>query len=270
MKLFHVLFLVLTILFFIPFSVLAATGHYELHGTELSIIWVIPFICMLLSIALGPLITPHFWHHNFGKISVFWGLAFLIPCAVIFGIPLTTYQLLHTILLEYIPFIVLLLVLFTVAGGVRLKGRLIGKPIVNTGLLFIGTILASWMGTTGAAMLLIRPLIRANEHRKYVIHSVIFFIFLVANIGGSLTPLGDPPLLLGFLKGVHFFWTTTHLFPMTVILSILLLTIYFILDSILYKKEGSPLPRNISDNPGQLGIEGKVNLILLLCVVLTV
>ncbi|AGC49928.1 sodium:proton antiporter [Lawsonia intracellularis] len=270
MKLFHVLFLVLTILFFIPFSVLAATGHYELHGTELSIIWVIPFICMLLSIALGPLIIPHFWHHNFGKISVFWGLAFLIPCAVIFGIPLTAYQLLHTIFLEYIPFIVLLLVLFTVAGGVRLKGHLIGKPIVNTGLLFIGTILASWMGTTGAAMLLIRPLIRANEHRKYVIHSVIFFIFLVANIGGSLTPLGDPPLFLGFLKGVHFFWTTTHLFPMTVILSILLLTIYFILDSILYKKEGSPLPQNISDNPGQLGIEGKVNLILLLCVVLTV
>lgn len=270
MKLFHVLFLVFTTLFFIPFNILAATGHNELHGTELSIIWVIPFICMLLSIALGPLIFPHFWHHNFGKISVFWGLAFLIPCSVIFGIPLTTYQLLHTILLEYIPFIILLLVLFTVAGGVRLKGHLVGKPIVNTGILFIGTILASWMGTTGAAMLLIRPLIRANEHRKYVIHSVIFFIFLVANIGGSLTPLGDPPLFLGFLKGVHFFWTTTHLFPMTAILSILLLTIYFIFDSILYKKEGSPLPQNISDNPSQLGIEGKVNLILLLCVVLTV
>lgn len=270
MKLCHVIFVLIIMLFFIPVSVLAATEYYELHGTELSILWVIPFVCMLLSIALGPLIAPQFWHHNFGKISVFWGLAFLIPCSVIFGIPLTIYQLLHTILLEYIPFIVLLLVLFTVAGGVRLKGRLIGTPMVNTGILFVGTLLASWMGTTGAAMLFIRPLIRANNHRKYVMHSVIFFIFLVANIGGSLTPLGDPPLFLGFLKGVHFFWTTTHLLSMTIILSILLLIIYFTLDSVLYRKESSPLPQTPLDNSTSLGVEGKINLLLLLCVVLTV
>ena len=111
--------------------------------------------------------------------------------------------------------VALLFALFTVAGGVRLKGSLVGTPVVNTGILAVGTILASWMGTTGAAMLLIRPLLRANAHRKYRVHSVVFFIFLVANIGGSLTPLGDPPLFLGYLKGVSFFWTTTNLFVKT-------------------------------------------------------
>lgn len=270
MALLRILLLTIPIVLSVPFNTIASSGHYELHGSELSFIWIVPFVCMLLSIALGPLLAPHFWHHNFGKISVFWGLAFLIPCAIIFGLPLTMYQLLHTILLEYIPFILLLLVLFTVAGGVRLKGSLVGTPIINTTILFIGTILASWMGTTGAAMLFIRPLIRANEHRKRKMHSIIFFIFLVANIGGSLSPLGDPPLFLGFLKGVDFFWTTSHLLPMTALLSIILLIVYYFLDTLLYKKEGSPLPSVTKASEERFGIEGKINLFLLLVVVFAV
>ena len=181
-----------------PTLALAAGGHHPtIPGPELSAVWVIPFACMLLSIAIMPLAIPHIWHHHFGKIAVFWGLAFLVPCFAVYGAQVAIYELLHALLLEYVPFIVLLFALFTVAGGVRLKGSLVGTPAVNTGLLAVGTILASWMGTTGAAMLLIRPLLRANAHRRYRVHSVVFFIFLVANIGGSLTPLGDPPLFLG-------------------------------------------------------------------------
>jgi len=188
-----------------------------------------------------------------------------------FGFGTALYEFLHIILLDYIPFIVLLFALFTVAGGVRLTGSLVGKPIVNTGLLAVGTILASWMGTTGAAMLLIRPLLRANAHRRYRVHSVVFFIFLVANIGGSLTPLGDPPLFLGFLKGVDFFWTMTHLFIKTCCLSLALLGIYFIIDSILYKKEGSPQPpHDHAKVEEKLGLEGTINLLFLAGIVFAV
>ena len=172
----------------LPGAALAAAGHPTIPGSELSAVWVIPFACMLLSIAIMPLALPHFWEHHFGKIAVFWGLAFLVPCLLVYGFNVALYEFLHIILLDYIPFIVLLFALFTVAGGVRLKGSLVGTPVVNTLLLAVGTVLASWMGTTGAAMLLIRPLLRANAHRKYRVHSVVFFIFLVANIGGSLTP----------------------------------------------------------------------------------
>lgn len=180
---------------------------------------------------------PHFWHHHFGKVALFWGLAFLVPATFILGFDLVSFYAVETILLEYLPFIILLLALFTAAGGIRLKGTLVGTPAVNTGLLAFGTIIASWIGTTGAAMLLIRPLLRANKHRKYQVHQVVFFIFLVANIGGSLTPLGDPPLFLGFLKGVSFFWTTVHLFVKTAFISVLLLAIYFVIDTVLFKKK---------------------------------
>lgn len=254
-----------------PDLALAAEGHPNIPGEQLNAIWVIPFACMLLSIAIGPLAVPHFWEHNFGKVAVFWGLAFLIPCWIVYGFGTACYEFLHIILLDYIPFIVLLFALFTVAGGVRLKGTLVGSPAVNTGILAVGTVLASWMGTTGAAMLLIRPLLRANAHRRYRVHSVVFFIFLVANIGGSLTPLGDPPLFLGFLKGVSFFWTTTHLFFKTLCMSIVLLGIFFILDGILYAKEGKPQPPHDPDHVEEkLGLEGTINLLFLLGVVLAV
>ncbi len=256
----------------LPALALAAGGdHPTIPGPELSAIWVIPFACMLLSIAIMPLAAPHFWEHHFGKIAVFWGLAFLVPCAFVYGFSTALYEMLHSILGEYVPFIILLFSLFTVAGGVRLTGSLVGRPGVNTGILAVGTILASWMGTTGAAMLLIRPLLRANAHRKYRAHSVVFFIFLVANIGGSLTPLGDPPLFLGFLKGVSFFWTTQHLFLKTLLMSLALLGIYFALDSWLFAKEGKPQPPH-DPNAGEekLGFDGKINFLFLACVVVTV
>ena len=244
--------------------VFAAEGNApHLNGADLSIFWVFPFAGILLSIAIFPLVAPDFWHHNFGKISAFWAILLIVPFLLKVGFTITLYELLHVGLLEYIPFIILLLALFTISGGVQLKGALVGTPIVNTGIIFIGTALASWMGTTGAAMLLIRPLIRANKERKSKVHVIVFFIFLVANIGGSLTPLGDPPLFLGFLKGVNFFWTTSAMMVPMLFMVFSLLIIFFIFDSYLYKKE------NIKkvETDIKISIEGSFNLLLLLGVI---
>ncbi len=252
----------------------AEDGHAEgdahaaphLDGSDLGLIWVVPFVGILLSIAIFPLVLPHFWHRHFGSISALWALAFLAPFAVLFGAELALFELLHVALLEYFPFIILLGALFTVAGGVRLTGSLVGTPIVNTGILLIGTAIASWMGTTGAAMLLIRPLLRANERRKHKVHTVVFFIFLVANIGGSLTPLGDPPLFLGFLKGVSFFWPTTQMLVPMLFVSSILLVVYFLLDSFFYRKEADEVKVPPTERE-PLGLEGKVNILLLAGVV---
>ncbi|MDR1360164.1 MAG: sodium:proton antiporter [Deltaproteobacteria bacterium] len=247
------------------------SGLHELSlnfGKEIGAVWVLPFVCMLLSIAICPLAVPHFWEHNFGKVAVFWALAVLAPFALIFGPAFAFYEFLHSMLLEYIPFIILLFALFTVAGGIRLKGSMAGTPLVNTGLLLTGTVLASWMGTTGAAMLIIRPLLRANAHRRYKVHTVVFCIFLVANIGGCLTPLGDPPLFLGFLQGVDFFWTLLKLLPLLLFLSVALLALYFLLDSFLYAKEGKPA--NPASSGEKIGLEGMINFPLLACIVASV
>lgn len=255
----------LFVLLFTTISFAAEGSGHGIDGSDLSLFWVIPFAGILLSIALFPLFAEDFWHHHFGKISAIWAVSLLIPMTIEFGISATFYEVLHAYLLEYFPFIILLLALFTVSGGVRIKGYLKGTPMVNTGLLLLGTILASWMGTTGAAMLLIRPMLRANAWREKKVHLVVFFIFLVANVGGSLTPLGDPPLFLGFLQGVDFFWTTTNLFWEMVFVAAVLLVLYFIWDSILYKKETNTPP--IDDGSEPLGIEGGFNLFLLLGVV---
>ena len=245
--------------------VLAAEAAHGVNGGELSFLWVIPFAGILLSIAIFPLTAPDFWHHHFGKVSAFWAAMTILPMFVIFGLETTVYEVLHVYLLEYIPFIILLFALFTISGGVRIKGYLKGTPEVNTLMLLIGTILASWMGTTGAAMLMIRPMIRANAWRDKNVHMVVFFIFLVANVGGSLTPLGDPPLFLGFLQGVDFFWTTTNLFWEMSFVVVILLLIYYIWDRILYEKETQPTFDDDDKEP--LGIEGGFNLLLLAGVV---
>ena len=242
--------------------------HHEAEeiGKHLGVLWVVPFACMLLSIAVMPLAVPHFWHHHYGKVAAFWSVAFLVPFALFHGFELATYSVVHTIALEYVSFLILLFSLFTIAGGVCLRGSLVGTPQVNTVILLIGTLLASWMGTTGAAMLLIRPLMRAISHRKYKVHTIVFFIFLVANIGGSLTPLGDPPLFLGFLKGVSFFWTTIHLFVPFAVMSVILLALYFIIDTVLFGKEGRPQSPDAGQD-GKLRLEGTFNLLLLAGVV---
>ncbi len=245
----------------------APAGAAGVNGAELGLAWIVPFVGILLSIALLPLLAAQVWHHHYGKISAFWTLAFLAPFAAGYGMDVTVYMLAHALLLEYVPFIILLLALFTVSGGIYLRGNLHGSPAVNTTLLAVGTGLASWTGTTGAAMLLIRPLLRANDGRRYNVHVVVFFIFLVANIGGSLTPLGDPPLFLGFLKGVDFFWTTTHLFPPMLFVSGALLTVFYFLDRYYYAREAS-LPALPDPTPdSRLGIEGKHNFVLLAGVV---
>lgn len=244
----------------------AGAGSYHLNGAGLSGWWALPFAGMLLSIAFCPLVVPKFWHHHYGKVALGWAIVFIIPAGLTFGMGVAAYTVIETLVLEYLPFVILLLSLFTIAGGIRLTGSLVGTPKLNTILILVGTFLASWMGTTGAAMLFIRPLLRANAHRRYRVHTVVFFIFLVANIGGSLTPLGDPPLFLGFLKGVTFFWTIGHLLPETLLLVFSLATIYFILDTVLYRREGCPQP----DQEGpqeRFGFLGKVNFILLAGVV---
>ena len=261
----------LLIYFFLPIICLGAGGDhggdYHLDGSlaNMGIIWVVPFAGILLSIAIFPLVLPDFWHHNFGKISLFWASILIIPFVIKEGIGVTLYELLHVGLLEYVPFIILLLALFTISGGVRLTGALVGTPIVNLAIILIGTFLASWMGTTGAAMLLIRPLINANKHRKNIVHIIVFFIFLVANIGGSLTPLGDPPLFLGFLKGVDFFWTTTAMFVPMLIMIIALSIIFYFLDSYYLKKEDIKV--ETPQEKLKLGIEGVFNLGLIVGVI---
>ncbi len=163
----------------------AAESGATLDGAGLSLIWALPFAGLLLSIALFPLLAPRFWHHHDGKIAGFWAVATLLPLGFTQGTEIALSELLHVAILEYIPFILLLVALFTSTGGIRLEGRIGGTPTANTAMLALGALLASFIGTTGAAMLLIRPLIESNEGRKYQTHIVVFFIFLVANIGGS-------------------------------------------------------------------------------------
>ncbi len=238
-----------------------------IDGAALSLWWVIPFVGILLSIALMPILAAGFWHHHYGKVAAFWGAAFLLPFAAVFGPGLAGAEVAFVLVQEYLPFIVLLLALYTTGGGVLLRGTLVGTPATNTAILAVGTVLASVMGTTGASMLLIRPMLRANAHRRRKVHSFVFFIFLVSNIGGSLTPIGDPPLYLGFLKGVSFFWPTIHLFWPFALCAAVLLAVYWALDSVLYAKEG-PLPAPEAREP--LRVEGWVNVALIGVVVLGV
>ncbi|MGY0194792.1 sodium:proton antiporter [Leptothrix sp. BB-4] len=238
----------------------------EVDGAALSAAWAIPFAGLLLSIALCPLLVPQVWHHHFGKITAGWSLAFLLPFAALFGAGLAAQGLVHALVAEYLPFIVLLTALYTVAGGIHIRGNFHGSPGFNALLMVIGAVLASFMGTTGASMLMIRPLIRANDNRRHAAHVVVFFIFIVSNAGGSLTPLGDPPLFLGFLKGVDFFWTLGHVFPETLFLIGALLAIFWLVDTWFYRREGVERADPTPDDH-RFAIEGRVNLLLLLVIV---
>jgi Na+/H+ antiporter NhaD/arsenite permease-like protein len=235
-------------------------------GAALHAAWGVPFAGLLLSIALMPLLVPSVWHHHYGKIALGWALAFLLPFAAVFGPGAAAGVLWHTLLGEYIPFIVLLVALFTAAGGIYVRGNLHGSPGTNVAIMAIGAFLASFMGTTGASMLMIRPLIRANDNRRHVAHVVVFFIFIVSNAGGSLTPLGDPPLFLGFLQGVSFFWTVSHIFPETLFLVGSLLAIFWVLDTWYYRKEGV-LPADPTPDSPRFGLDGAINFLPLALVV---
>lgn len=233
-----------------------------MDGANLSLLWGIPFALILLSIATGPLFFSHTWHHHFGKITAMWTLLFLIPFTLVFGFSESVHVVAHALVAEYIPFILLLWALYTISGGILVWGNLHGSPKLNTAILAIGTMLASIMGTTGAAMLLIRPILKANDNRKHRVHVVVFFIFLVANIGGGLTPLGDPPLFLGFLKGVDFMWTVKHMMVPVLISSAVLLTAFYFLDRHYFKQEDEILPKDPSPDD-RLRLYGKWNFLLL-------
>ena len=244
----------------------------EIHelGFQLPIWSIIPFIGMLLSIALFPLFKPEWWEKNLFNVAIFWSLVFIVPFTIGFGPYQAGHRFYEILLLDYLPFIVLLLGLFTVSGGIVLKGSLEGSPKVNLILLIVGVVIASWVGTTGASMLLIRPVLRANAWRKKKVHVIVFFIFLVSNIGGCLTPLGDPPLYLGFLRGVPFFWTM-QLAPMLIFNAVILLVVFFLLDRRYYKKEieaGNRPP--VTEQKEPLRVEGLHNFIFLAMIVFAV
>ncbi|PJZ69033.1 sodium:proton antiporter [Leptospira perolatii] len=246
------------------------SAHHGALGDELPYWSVIPFILILLSIALLPLIshtTSHWWESNTNKLILSLALGCLsLGVLLSYGWYAKIY---HTMVFEYIPFIILLGTLFYISGGIVLSGDIEATPVNNTIFLTIGTFLASFIGTTGASMLLIRPILNTNSERKHVVHTVIFFIFLVSNIGGSLTPLGDPPLFLGYLQGVPFTWTF-KLLPEMLFASVLLLAIYFAWDTIMYKKETQKALKVDHAKRQPIGIEGQSNLIWLFGVVLCV
>ena len=243
---------------------------------ELLPIWsIVPFVGMLLSIAIFPLVKNEWWEKNQLKVAIGWSLLFLIPFCIGFGVDITIFELEEVVVLDYIPFIILLLGLFTVAGGIHIAGNIQGTTKNNVIILLIGTLLASWIGTTGAAMVLIRFLLRANSWRQHRTHIVVFFIFLVANIGGCLTPLGDPPLFLGYLRGVPFFWTLGHIWPLLLINTVVLLAVFVVIDRRMMKKEDSfALERLEIDAKAAkripLKIEGKRNIIFLAMIIIAV
>ncbi|UCI07868.1 sodium:proton antiporter [Mesorhizobium sp. B1-1-8] len=256
------LFAALAMAVLLPAQALAAEAH-ALPGAAMSLWWALPFAGLLLSIATGPLLFHHVWEHHYGKIAAGWAALVVVPLAIAFGIPTAGEAVLHTLLTEYMSFIILLFALYTISGGILVAGNIHGTPLVNAGLLLIGSILASIIGTTGASMILIRPMLRANDNRPFNAHVVIFFIFLVSNIGGSLTPLGDPPLFVGFLRGVDFFWTTTNLWRETLCVGGLVLAVFLAIDIILHRWEkGAPKIKDPTPDT-KVRLRGLANLPLL-------
>ena len=243
--------------FFFSTPALAA----DLPGATLGLLWGLPFAGLILSIALVPLVAPRFWHDRHGLVAGLWSAGFLIPSAYVFGTDATIGAAAHVLIDEYVPFIALLFGLYVISGGFRLRGAFTGTPGSNTAALAGGMALASFAGTTGACMVLIRPLLDANAWRSSQRHLIVFFIFLVGNIGGALTPLGDPPLFVGFLKGVDFFWPTTALFLPTLTIALPLLAAFYGLDRWLAGRDrGTLRPRE------PVRIDGTPNLFLLIVV----
>ena len=247
-----------------------ARAGAALDGTALRWPWALPFIGILLTIATGPLVFPKLWHRHYGKLAFAWSTLTVAPLAALYGRPAAVAAFVHAMLAEYLSFIVLLFALYVVAGGILVTGNLRGTPLVNTVILAFGTLIASVVGTTGAAMILIRPLLRANAARLHNVHVVVFFIFLVANIGGALSPLGDPPLFVGFLHGVEFFWTTQHLWRPTALVAGLVLLIFIVLDVWYYRKDRLVTTVGEARAPVDLGLSGVVNLLLIAGIIIAI
>jgi Na+/H+ antiporter NhaD/arsenite permease-like protein len=234
-----------------------------LDGAALPWPWALPFIGILMTIAIAPLLAPRFWQRHYGKLAFAWAAVAVVPLAALYDLPTAIAAFLHTMLADYMSFIVLLLSLYVVAGGILVTGNLRGTPLVNTAILALGTLIASLVGTTGAAMILIRPLLRANAARLHNAHVVVFFIFLAANIGGSLTPLGNPPLFVGFLHGVDFFWTARHLLVPSAVAAGLVLAVFVIVDVWLYRKDRRVTTVGEARSQVKLGLRGSINFLLI-------
>jgi Na+/H+ antiporter NhaD/arsenite permease-like protein len=250
------------------FALIASTSSAlaaSLDGSALSWPWGLPFVGLLLTIATGPLLFPNLWHAQYGKITALWASLALAPIALTFGIAQATATFVHAVLAEYLSFIVLLFALYTVAGGILVKGQIAGTPINNTLILALGTVMASFVGTTGAAMILIRPIIRAIEQRQHKTHVIVFFIILVANVGGALTPLGDPPLFVGFLHGIDFWWPLKNLWLQTSIVVLLVLTLFFVVDHLLFRHDRAASNRIASSAKTQ--IKGLMNVALIALII---
>ncbi len=250
---------------FTALPLMANEGGHE--SANLPFLSVIPFILMLLAIAILPLTAEEWWEDNKNKLIVSGVLG--IPMLIYLYSAGMSHEIKHTLIFDYIPFIILLWALFYISGGIVLRGDLEASPKNNTLFLLTGSVLASIIGTTGASMLLIRPLLKTNSERTKVVHTVVFFIFVVSNIGGSLTPIGDPPLFLGYLKGVPFDWTFRFIKEWAFAIGILLL-LYFLLDTYYYKKE--PQKRILEDEAdiAPLSMVGGINFLWLIGVILSV
>ncbi|WP_286200972.1 sodium:proton antiporter [[Clostridium] symbiosum] len=250
-----------------PVTALAA--EQTAGGESVSVpIWLcIPFAGLLLCIAVLPLIKAEWWEGHQPHAVIFWSLLFIIPFALTFSAGTAFETVLECIVNDYLTFIILLFGLFCVSGNITMSGDLAGSPRINVGLLALGTLLSSWIGTTGASMLMVRPVIKMNSWRKRKRHIIVFFIFLVSNIGGCLTPIGDPPLLMGFMRGIPFFWSL-KLLPLLLVNMAVLLFLFYWIDRRAYRKDiALGLKPDISKPGTEVKIRGIHNLIFLVMIV---
>lgn len=243
-----------------PFQVLAAEAGSEAAGA-VPLALCIPFVGLLLCIAVLPLVKAEWWEKHQIHAVVLWSLLFIVPFAVRYGSGTALETVLECLVGDYLTFIVLLFGLFCVSGNIGMEGDLAGSPRINVGLLMMGTCLSSWIGTTGASMLMVRPVIKMNYWRRRKSHIMIFFIFLISNIGGCLSPIGDPPLLMGFMRGVPFFWSL-HLMPVMALNVAVLLFVFYWLDRRAYRKDIAEGCKPDISKPGtEIRILGLHNLI---------
>ena len=252
-----------------PGTALAA----EAAGQETAAVplWLcIPFAGLLLCIAILPLVKAEWWEAHQPHAVLLWSLLFVLPFGAVYGAGMASETVLECLVNDYLTFIILLFGLFCVSGNITMSGDLAGSPRINVGLQALGTLLSSWIGTTGASMLMIRPIIKMNSWRKRKRHIIIFFIFLVSNMGGCLTPIGDPPLLMGFMRGVPFFWSM-HLAPILLFNVALLLVLFYHLDMRAYRKDiAIGLKPDISKPGTEVKIRGAHNLVFLVMIVAAV
>ena len=243
----------------------------SIDGRELAFWWALPFAGLLLSLAIMPIIASKLWHHHFGKIVAIWSLMTLGMIIQFYSFDHALHEVLETYLHHFIQFIIFILALYVICGGIKIDIITKPDPYFNTFYLAITTFVASWIGTTGAAMLFIRPFLNVNKNRISKQHLVIFFIFLVCNVGGSLTALGDPPLFLGFLNGIDFFWPTTNLFGPFITATIPLLTMFYFFDRRVMKKENPEFfTKEHLEERFIITLKGKRNIVMLVLAVSTI